>query len=41
MPHSNQDTEVNIESYCSALKCWFVFDKTGFKAVGLIGRCGY
>jgi hypothetical protein len=31
MPHSNQNTDVNIESYCGALKCWFVLDKISFK----------
>jgi hypothetical protein len=29
VPHSNQDTQVNIESYHGALKCWFVFDTKG------------
>jgi hypothetical protein len=26
MPHSNPDTQASIESYHSALKCWFALD---------------
>jgi len=29
MPHSNPNTQVNIESYHSALKCWFALDTKG------------
>jgi len=31
VPHSNQDTETNIESYHDALKRWFALDTKGFK----------
>ncbi len=31
MPYSNQDTQMNIESYHGALKRWFAFDTQGFK----------
>ncbi len=31
MPHSNQNTQANIEFYHGALKHWFLFDIKGFK----------
>jgi hypothetical protein len=31
MPHSNQDTKTNIESYHVALKRWFILDTKGFR----------
>jgi hypothetical protein len=31
MPYSNQDTQVNIESYHGVLKRWFVLDTKGLK----------
>jgi len=31
VPHSNQDTQVSIESYRGALKRWFAFDTKGFR----------
>jgi hypothetical protein len=31
VPHSNQDTQVNIESYHGALKRWFVLDTKGLR----------
>jgi hypothetical protein len=31
VPHSNQDTEANIESYHGALKYWFALDIKGFR----------
>ncbi len=31
VPHFNQDTQVSIESYHGALKCWFALDTKGFK----------
>ncbi len=31
VPHSNQDTKVNIESYHGALKYWFTFDTKGLR----------
>ncbi len=34
VPHSNQDTQANIESYHGALKHWFSCDIKGFKGRG-------
>jgi hypothetical protein len=31
VPHSNQDTQVSIESYHSALKRWLVLDTKGLR----------
>jgi hypothetical protein len=31
MPHSNQNTQANIESYLNALKHWFVLNTKGFR----------
>jgi len=31
MPHSNQDTQANIESYHGVLKCWFALDIKGLR----------
>jgi hypothetical protein len=31
VPHSNQDTQTNIESYHGALKRWFVLDTKGLR----------
>jgi hypothetical protein len=31
VPHSNQDTQVNIETYHGALKHWFALDTKGFR----------
>jgi hypothetical protein len=31
VPHSNQDTQVNIESYHGALKRWFALDTKGLR----------
>jgi len=31
MPHSNQDTQANIESYHGTLKRWFSLETKGFK----------
>jgi hypothetical protein len=31
MPHSNQNTYANIESYHGALKCWFTLDTKGLR----------
>jgi len=31
VPHSNQDTQVSIESYRGALKRWLAFDTKGFR----------
>jgi hypothetical protein len=31
MPHSNQDTQANIESYHDALKRWFSLETKGLK----------
>jgi hypothetical protein len=31
VPHSNQDTQANIESYHGALKCWFAIDTKGLR----------
>jgi hypothetical protein len=31
MPHSNQDTQTNIESYQCVLKCWFILDTKSFR----------
>jgi len=41
MPHSNQDTQMNIEFYHGALKCWFSLEKQKvLKGVKLIGWFG-
>jgi hypothetical protein len=31
MPHSNQNTQVNIESHQGALNRWLIFDTKGLK----------
>jgi len=31
VPHSNQETQVSIESYHGALKCWFTLDTKGLR----------
>jgi hypothetical protein len=31
VPHSNQDTQMSIESYHGVLKCWLVLDTKGFR----------
>ncbi len=31
MPHSNQDTQMNIEFYHGTLKCWFSLETKGFR----------
>jgi hypothetical protein len=31
VPHSNQDTQANIEFYHGALKCWFSFETKGLR----------
>jgi hypothetical protein len=31
MPHSNQDTQANIESYHDVLKCWFILNTKSFR----------
>jgi hypothetical protein len=31
VPHSNKNTQTNIESYYGALKCWLALDPKGLK----------
>jgi hypothetical protein len=31
VPHSNQNIQMNIESYHGVLKCWFVLDTKGLR----------
>jgi hypothetical protein len=31
VPHSNQDTQVSIESYHGVLKCWLALDTKGLR----------
>jgi hypothetical protein len=40
MPHSNQDTQMSIESYHGVFKHWFALDTKALKGVRLTGWCG-